>query len=470
MPLAHVVCPHCEKPVELNVTSVTRSRPCPNCEAPVMLQFMQRSGKVKRKALLVTATPGGLDFDSMRDEIPAYEPQPLPGDALERMKADPELHLFRQRFLYGIGAVAAIIVIVSIAHFTIGLRKTEKTNLLDATRRDEGEEYVSSSSLKTTRMEAASRPDKRPDKLEFQGIEEPVQAEDAPAAPPAGASAKRMQAVGSALTKGAALPPASAAKPSAPPPLISPGMASSLPRDMFRVPRQKKNDAGMRAHDLSLAKTVVIGFLRAESVEARLKFMLDRGMTEERARAWYQAKGDGPVAYQRIESSEIVSDGSMSEHDIRLVGGAMRRVSVVRSGDSYLVDWPSFVLLSEMEWGDFMAAQPTRPMLFRVVAEPAEVFTGGFADGRGLLCVKLINPSDASLPPIYAYVQRGTATGRELEYWLGQSSGSVLPLTVRLKYPSAAETDNQVWLSELVSTSWVVRDGRALVDVSSTVK
>jgi hypothetical protein len=430
-----------------------------------MLQFMQRSGKVKRKALLVTATPGGIDFDSMRDEIPAYEPQPLPGDALERMKADPELHQFRQRFLFGIGAVAATIVIVSIAHFTFGLRKVDKINVLDATRRDEGEEYVNSSSLKTTRMEAAARPEKKPDKLQFQGVEEDVKREEEPQArQTTGASARRMQAVGSTLTRGATVPPPGS-KPSATSPLITPGITSSLPRDMFRVPRQKKGEVETKAHDLSLAKATLIGFLRAESVEARLKFVLDRDIVENRARAWYLAKGDGPVDYQRIESSDVVGDGSMSEHDIRLVGGAMRRASVVRTGDTYLVDWPSFVLLSEMEWGEFMAVQPTRPMLFRVVAEPAAVFTGGFADDRGLLCVKLINPSDASLPPLYGYAQRSTVIGRELEYWLGQSTGSVLPLTVRLKYPSAAEADNQVWLSELISTSWVVRDGRVIVDV-----
>ena len=90
MPVAALVCPHCEHPVELQVTAVTRSRPCPSCEKHIMLQFAQKQGKMKRKALLINAK-GGLDFDAIKNEIPVEEPQPLMGDAFDRMRADPEL-------------------------------------------------------------------------------------------------------------------------------------------------------------------------------------------------------------------------------------------------------------------------------------------------------------------------------------------------------------------------------------------
>ena len=68
-----------------------------------MLQFAQKQGHVKRKALLVNAK-GGLDFEAIKNDVPVEGPQPLPGDAFERMKADPELIAIKKRFAWGVGA------------------------------------------------------------------------------------------------------------------------------------------------------------------------------------------------------------------------------------------------------------------------------------------------------------------------------------------------------------------------------
>lgn len=461
MPLAQVVCPHCEQPVELNVTSVTRARPCPKCGTQVMLQFMQRSGKVKRKALLVTAKPGGLDFASMHDDGPTYEPQPLPGDALERMKMDPELHEFRRRFYYGIGAVAATVAIASAVHFVMGNRSAEKVNPLDASRREQTEHYVSSSSLKTSRLETVKRPDKRAEKLDFMGVEAPPHVQQQ--AKQTAAAAKRIQMVGSTLTPkagpsasglGSAGTQASARAPS--------GGIPSLPNDLYRVPRIKAEQAG--AHNLTKAKAVLTTFLHAGSVEDRVPLVLGGAMLENRMRAWYETRSAGAVAFQRIQSSAVVADGTASEHEIVLAGGVRRRATVVQAEGGYYVDWPSFVFLSDMEWEAFMKSQPTSPTLFRVTAERAGHFGGGFQDSRLLTCVKLGNPAEPSAPPIFAYAQKSSSLGRDLEYWLQQGGESALPLTLRLKFPPAAESDNQVWITELVSPSWVTKGPHAVAE------
>ena len=457
MPLAQVVCPHCEQPVELNVTSVTRSRPCPKCGTQVMLQFMQRSGKVKRKALLVTAKPGGLDFASMHDEGPTYEPQPLPGDALERMKMDPELHEFRRRFYYGIGAVAATVVIASAVHFMMGNRKVEKVNPLDASRREQTEVYVSSSSLKTSRIENVKRPDKRPEKLDFLNVEAPPPIQQP--SKQSAAAAKRIQMVGSTLAPKSGLSAQGLDGPGGQAPASA---LSAVPKDLFRVPRIKAQAAD--GHDLAKAKAVLTSFLRAGTVEERLPLVAGGAMLANRMRAWYEARPQGPVAFQKIISSTVVADGMASEHEVLLAKGEHRRATVLQGEGGYFVDWPSFVFLSDMEWDAFMKSQPTAPVLFRVIAERAGHFEGGFQDSRSLACVKLSNPAEAAAQPIFAYAQKSSSIGRDLEYWLQQGGQSALPLTLRLRFPSAAESDNQVWITELVSPSWVTRGEHAVAE------
>lgn len=114
MPVAALTCPHCETPVEIQVTAVTRSRPCPVCEKSIMLQVAGRESRSKRKALLVGTTS---PTDTLHELGTSFEPKQLPGDAFERMCADPEIQGMRRLFFGSIGAVAALVTITSVLHW-----------------------------------------------------------------------------------------------------------------------------------------------------------------------------------------------------------------------------------------------------------------------------------------------------------------------------------------------------------------
>jgi len=98
MPAATVTCPHCEKPVEIQVTAVTRSRSCPNCAQTIMLQVAGRANQLKHKALLMSPKPPTDQFAK-----PEFidESTLLPGDAFDRMCQDPELIRTRKQFMMG---------------------------------------------------------------------------------------------------------------------------------------------------------------------------------------------------------------------------------------------------------------------------------------------------------------------------------------------------------------------------------
>lgn len=115
MPVTTLVCPHCEKTVEIQASSVTRSRPCPECGQVVMLQMAEKSTKTKRRALLMGQNEPPTTTSLPRPEMtPAHEPQPLPGDAFDRMRMDPEIQQFRKRLLIGAGVVGVIVIVLVI--------------------------------------------------------------------------------------------------------------------------------------------------------------------------------------------------------------------------------------------------------------------------------------------------------------------------------------------------------------------
>ncbi|HYF36077.1 MAG TPA: hypothetical protein VD994_12355, partial [Prosthecobacter sp.] len=112
-----VLCPHCEKLVEIQVAAVTRSRACPACGEVLVLQVAEKSGTAKRKALLVAPTP---PVDETNAEPLANSFEALPEDPFERMRLDPSLMALRRKFLMGVAAVVGLIVVATVAHYWEG--------------------------------------------------------------------------------------------------------------------------------------------------------------------------------------------------------------------------------------------------------------------------------------------------------------------------------------------------------------
>jgi DNA-directed RNA polymerase subunit RPC12/RpoP len=469
MPLAALVCPHCEKPVELQVTAVTRSRRCPQCSKHIMLQFAQKQGRVKRKALLVNAK-GGLDFDSLKFEVPVEDPQPLPFDAFERMKADPELIAIKKRFAWSIGAVAALVVVATIFHLNRENWFPGGSKPVLQPVADDGAPVSVSAISVSSRIASAQRPDKKPESLDFK-------APDKPAASPAPSSRAPQNPT---LSGGPPrigvknpIPGVSFREPSRggevrPEPMSKmSNIMGTLPKSLFRI--ANKAPATQVEHDLAKAKAALTGFLRAANVEQRLRYIGDTPSIESRVRAYYQMAGDGPVAYSKIVDDQVVGNGVVSEHDVVLANGEVLRASVIKAPNgSYFVDWPSFVAEGEMEWQELMSKKVARPVMLRVAVEPGDFFAGDFGDYKWLLCLKLVHPAHPASRPIFAYVERQSVLGREMDYWLKLGETQAMPMTVRVKYPANASADNQVWLSELVAPGWLLRAGQPVVEAKGS--
>ena len=108
MPLVPIICPHCEKSVQVHVTDVARSRACPSCGEGLMLQVAERSTGLKRKALLVRETNEDCA------EMDAFAQKQFLGEAFDRMRADPEVARASRRLSLGVAAVMSLILMATV--------------------------------------------------------------------------------------------------------------------------------------------------------------------------------------------------------------------------------------------------------------------------------------------------------------------------------------------------------------------
>ena len=420
MPVAHVICPHCETPVELQVTAVTRSRPCPKCGQTVFLQVAEKGQRIKRRALLVTPT-GAVDFEAEDDKKVFADPQPLPGDAFERMRQDPEILQTRKKLLVGLTVVGALIAAAGVFEW---YRLSHPSQAVEAAAPgDEKEAGGKADRAEPSPSTKASEARRILDELEgLGGVSVAPKADDA---------------------SGLAFKP----------------VAGSTTRGDSASGQEAGGGVKTKARDFRPALEALAGFLKAATVDERLRYVLDRPFVEEAMRSYYRQSGDGPTAFERVDKSFDVGQG-VSEHLVVLGPKNIRRAVVVETGDGAKVDWPSFVIYSEMDWRQFIASKPSHPVLFRLVASAADRYEGVFRDNTWVRSVRLSKIDDPDAPSLYGYVERRSLAGQALESWLREAGDKPFAITVRLKYPFAAEVDDQVWIADVLANGWVVRPGR----------
>jgi len=457
MPAVSLVCPHCEKPVEVQVTGVTRSRPCPECGEMLMLQVAEKNKKAKRRALLMggavpeapaettlqipsrkqgpadprpaastakiensdsppqpastaataptVAEPSKAPASAPEPEEPrpptgahartlnfepSHEPQALPGDAFERMRMDPEIKEFRKRLILGAGAVIGCIVLVF---------------LIQAMTASNGRKVKPSASSQM----------KGPAPAMIEEEPEPAPVPD-----------------GSLVFKATGKQEFAKATTSAPPTGV---ISSQLTMDM------------------ALSVEALRKFLAAPTWKERLAWSRPVNGLEERMAAFYAKNADGPVAHENIIESKEAKDGFV-EHTVVMEGGGRRTALVEKTPKGPRVDWAAFVGVGDMGWSQLMEERPTQPVAMRVMVSDGFYYENQFGSPRLLKCLELRCVSEAGAPVILGYIERDSTIAQQIEFWLKQSNGAALPLTLRLKFPLNAPSPKQVWVTEIVRQGW----------------
>lgn len=403
MPATTLVCPHCEKTVEIQVSSVTRSRPCPECGQMVMLQMAEKTSKTKRRALLMTQTEPVSTPTSTPTPGPAavfQEPQPLPGDAFDRMRMDPEIQHFRRRLMLGAVAVGVIVVLMVIWSLLPSPAQKEKPL---ASKSDKAGDSSSQNGGKMV----------LPLETSLMQPEEPlpqVNSGNLVFRPPGGGDLKT---------------------------------ASALPKV-----------SGGDLAKLAAAEEIIGKFLETPSWKQRVLLVRDRLRVAPLMSIYYSKNADGPLAFDSIVEATETSP-KFSQHVVVFEGGGRRVATVEHTTAGPRVDWEAFVGSGEMGWSDFLELKQAAPTLFRVLVSPAGHFENQFGDPSKLQCYSLRNISEPGAKVVYGYAEKGGPISKALDYQLQLSEDATVPMIVRLKFPPDAPVDFQVWINQMVQSGWV---------------
>jgi len=447
MPALSLVCPHCERPVEVQVTSVTRSRPCPECGEMLMLQVAEKTKKAKRRALLMggavpqppaestlqipsrqplpadpkpdtasarmpspTSAPeapvaAGKAAEDMAAEpdpptgcevrmpnfAPSHEPHALPGAAFERMRMDPEIQAFRKRLIIGAGGVMGCIVLA----FVIRALTSWNGNKL---------------------QQMATKPPQTAPLLAM--IEEEPRAAIVPNGH-----------------------------------LVFKATGKQDYAKAQRIESSQGPVSNQTSMDLTLSLETLRKFLAAPNWKQRIAWSRPVKGLEERMAAFYAQYADGPVMHSSIvESKEI--HGGLSEHIVVMEGGGRRTALVEKTSEGPRVDWAAFVGAGDLGWAQFMEKRPIQPVTMRVMVTDGFHYENQFGSPRLLKCLDLRCISEPGAPVIHGYIERDSNAAIQLEFWLKQSQGVALPLTLTLKYPLNSTSSNQVWVTGIVRQGW----------------
>lgn len=400
MPATTLVCPHCEKTVEIQVSSVTRSRPCPECGQMVMLQMAEKTTKTKRRALLMTQNePAGTPAPSPSPAV-FQEPQPLPGDAFDRMRMDPEIQQFRRKLMIGAGVVGLIVVLLVV--WSLMPSPAKKAD-----------------SLASKLAKAGDSPSQNGEKI--------------------------------------VLPPDVALmQPEEPMPQVKSGNLVFRPpgSENLKTASVLPKVTGGDLAKLAAAEEVIGKFLETPTWKQRVLLVRDRLRVAPLMSTYYSKNADGPLPFDSIVEATELSP-KFSQHVVVFEGGGRRVATVEHSAAGPRVDWESFVGAGEMGWSDFLELKQPSPTLFRVLVSPAGHFENQFGDPSRLQCYSLRNISEPGAKVVYGYAEKGGTIAKALDYQLQLSADATVPMILRLKFPPDSPVDFQVWISELVQAGWV---------------
>lgn len=373
----------------------------------VMLQMAEKSTKTKRRALLMNQAEPPTTTSLTRSELAlSQEPQPLAGDAFERMRMDPEIQTFRLRLLLGVSLVAGVVIILLVLSLYQSAQEKE------AMKQSFGSVDAKTASAET------------------------------------GKDGGVKNSITSMIPPDEVLPPVTTGNlVFRPPGSEELKMASAAP---------ERSDSTENLAKLAAAEEVLGRFLKAENWKQRLLLVRNQLGVASLMSIYYAKNADGPMLFDSIVEATELSP-KFSEHVVVFEGGGRRLATVEQTAQGPRVDWESFVGAGEMAWSDFLETKPATPKLFRVLVSPAGHFENQFGDPALLKCYSLRNISEPGAKVVYGYVDKQNPMAKELDSFLQQNSDATVPVTVRLKFPLDAPVDFQVWISHVVQPGWVIK-------------
>jgi hypothetical protein len=213
---------------------------------------------------------------------------------------------------------------------------------------------------------------------------------------------------------------------------------------------ETRNEAQLAAELGPLAEK----FLQANTIEALLPLVRHPQVTAGRMKELYPTGKLTAPGISKFNAAELLSsEGKIFSTLVTTGDFQTREMAFEETPDGIKVDWESWVGWSDMPWQDFRTMRPDSPKVFRVILEPVAYYNFGFGDEEKWQSYRLISPDGEQ--SIYGYVAKGS----ELEVKVRPDLDVKQALmTLQLKFPPAATTDNQVEITGFLANGWVQKE------------
>ena len=205
-----------------------------------------------------------------------------------------------------------------------------------------------------------------------------------------------------------------------------------------------------------------------------LPFVRDPERCEPLMRLYYEGwKAPNPrsapvviAAKSKLGAAEVVL---LFPRGARSGTGAPAASFVTSPAGKWVLDWESWVGCSELSWEEFRARRTITPSIFRVSAAGGSYYNYEFTDSKRYLSVKVTSPDGKHV--IHAFCERDSPLGQAMvlvitgkaavgplgaDDLIPQGRNQPAAVTLRLAFPPAAQSDDCVIITDLVSGSWLV--------------
>lgn len=217
-------------------------------------------------------------------------------------------------------------------------------------------------------------------------------------------------------------------------------------------PQSEKVDAALLAE----AKLVVGKFLEARRIEEMLPLVRNPELVEGRMRSHYPRGAIEASGLREFNTGGgFYSIGSSFEVQVRTRDDQERSLLFCNTPEGIKIDWESWVGWSEMPWEEFTASKPTTGKLFRVKLNPVNYYNFDFSDEKKWKAYRLESP-DGELA-VYGYAERDSELASQLKLPLNEKR---VALTLSLKFPADAKTDNQVMIEKFITKGWLLETAK----------
>ena len=234
----------------------------------------------------------------------------------------------------------------------------------------------------------------------------------------------------------------------------------------------------MNAPQVAEAQAVLTKYLQAAKWRDRLPYVFEPERVEKLMLEQYEKRGQSDPEQGALLDAGNITAGTSQVLNLQFAcatrpdAGMRANFHRTRSG-KLLLDWESWVAWSEKAWPDLKKERPQLPVLMRAIASESSYYNYEFSEKWRWLSVKLRSPD--GLHNVTGYVERNTMLGIALANLIGVPlphnlpDGTPMPalklpgakalVTVRLAFPSKAQSDHCVNITELLADRWLLFPG-----------